>query len=210
MFRGLIVVVVLAGLLVTSDTQAGKYNPDRNIGDAAPVWKDLPGVDGKQHSLADLKDKEAVVVVFTCNSCPYAIEYEDRIIAFAKKHAGEKSKTAVVAINVNKVEEDLLPKMQQRAKEKKFPFAYLYDESQESARDYGALRTPEFFVLDQDRKIVYMGAMDDSTDPDKVKQNYVELAVAAVLAGKKPATQETVAVGCGVRYERKRRGRRKK
>ncbi len=206
-------VILTVGLILigsTTEAPAGKFNPDRNIGDDAPAWKDLPGVDGKKHSLADLKEKEAVVIVFTCNSCPYAVEYEDRLIAFTKKYAGEKSKTAVVAINVNKVKEDLLPKMKERAKKKEFPFPYLFDESQQIARDYGALWTPEFFVLNKQRKIVYMGAMDDSTDASKVKQKYVEAAVKAVLAGEKPATEETVAVGCRVRLERKRRSRRKK
>ena len=124
----------------------------------APAWIDLPGTDGKKHSLADLKDKPVVVVVFTCNSCPVGRTYEDRIIEFAKKHAAPDSKVALVAINVNTIEEDRLPKMQERAKEKGFPFLYLFDESQRIARDFGAMYTPEFFVIDKDRKIAYMGA----------------------------------------------------
>ena len=207
----ILIVATLVVLVPAETTSAGKYNPERNIGDAAPVWKDLPGTDGKTHSLADLKDKEAIVVVVTCNTCPYAVEYEDRIIEFTKKHAGEKSKIAVVALSVNTREEaDLLPAMKERAQEKKFPFAYLFDASQKIGRDFGATRTPEFFVLDKQRKIIYMGAMDDSTDPKKVTKNYVELAVQASLAGKKPETEETVAIGCGVRYERKSRVRRRK
>ena len=207
----ILIAATLVVLVPAGTTSAGKYNPERNIGDAAPVWKDLPGTDGKTHSLADLKDKEAIVVVVTCNTCPYAVEYEDRIIEFAKKHAGEKSKIAVVALSVNTREEaDLLPAMKERAQEKKFPFAYLFDESQKIGRDFGATRTPEFFVLDKQRKIIYMGAMDDSTDPKKVTKSYVELAVQAALAGKKPETEETVAIGCGVRYKRKSRARRRK
>jgi peroxiredoxin len=192
-------------VLLSSTLLAGEYNPVLNIGDAAPAWTGLPGVDDKQHSLADLKDKQAVVVVFTCNSCPYAVDYEDRLIAFSKKHCGPQSKVALVAINVNTVPDDRLPAMKVRAEKKRFDFPYLFDESQKIARDYGATFTPEFFVLDQQRKIAYMGAMDDNTDPAKAKVSYVEAAVEAVLTGKSPEVKETVARGCLVRYERQRR-----
>jgi peroxiredoxin len=198
--------VFLASIILsTGFLQAGEYNPVLNIGDAAPAWSKLPGVDGKEHSLADLKGKQLVIVVFTCNSCPAATLYEDRLIALAKKHAGPDSKAGVVAINVNRVEEDLLPAMQERAKAKKFPFAYLFDESQKIGRDYGANYTPEFFVLDENRKVVYMGSFDDNLDPSKVKVNYVEEAIAAALSGTKPTTKETVAKGCRVRYARERK-----
>ena len=190
--------------LISVSATAGEHNPVLSVGDAAPAWKDLPGIDGKKHSLADLKDKDAVVVVFTCNSCLYAIDYEDRLIAFAKKHAA-MGKVALVAINVNKIEEDSLPKMQERAKEKGFAFPYLYDDTQKIAKDYGATFTPEFFVLGKDRKIVYMGAMDDKTDPAQVKINYVDEAVNAAMQGAKPATGETVARGCTIRYARERK-----
>ncbi len=186
---------------------AGEYNPVLNVGDEAPAWKDLPGVDGKTHSLADLKKQPVVMVVFTCNSCPYAQDYEDRINAFAKKHAAGDGRVAVVAINVNHVPADSLAKMQARAKEKGFVFPYLYDDSQEIAKAYGATRTPEFFVLNAERKIVYMGAMDDSSNAAKVTKKYVEPAVKAALAGKEPELKETVAVGCNIRFVRKRRER---
>src|SRR6202050_4023332 len=94
----LITIAIAASLL--SSAHAGKFNDLLKIGDEAPAWVELPGVDGKKHSLADLKDKQVVVVVFTCNSCPVASDYEDRIIAFAKKYAGPDKPTAVVAINV--------------------------------------------------------------------------------------------------------------
>ena len=149
-----------------------------------------------------------MVVVFTCNSCDYAVEYEDRIIAFAKKYSAADSGVSVVAINVNRIEEDSLPAMKKRAAKRKFPFMYLFDESQKIANDYGAIRTPEFFVLDKNRKIAYMGAFDDSTDASKVKKVYVEDAIAAVKSGKKPKVEETVAIGCRIRFERRRRKRR--
>lgn len=189
----------------TAVAQAGKYNPVLDIGDTAPAWSKLPGVDGKEHSLADLKDKQVVVMVFTCNTCPYALDYEKRLIQFTKDYCGPDSKVALVAINVNRVPGDRLKDMQDRAKKYEYNFPYLYDESQKIAKDFGATFTPEFFVLDRDRKVVYMGAMDDNTMVDKVKTKYVEDAVKAALAGEKPAVTETVAIGCLVRYARERR-----
>lgn len=195
-----VAVLAIAGTLV-----GGEYNQVLNYGDAAPAWSNLPGIDGKRHSLADLKDKQLIVVVFTCNSCPVAVDYEDRIVAFAKQHAGPTAPVAVVAINVNKIEADSLPHMKERAEEKGFPFPYLFDETQKIARDYGATYTPEFFVLNKDRKVVYMGGMDDNSNPAGVTANYLAPAVQAALRGEKPATVETVARGCTIRYERERR-----
>jgi peroxiredoxin len=198
--RALLFAIVF--LAISSSLDAGQYNPALAIGDPAPAWKNLPGVDGKNHSLADLANKRLVVVVFTCNSCPIACDYEDRIIAFAKAHAAD---VALVAINVNRVPEDSLEKMQERAKEKSFTFPYLYDASQQIAKDYGATFTPEFFVLSPERKIVYMGGMDDSSDPAAIKHQYLEPAIQAALAGQTPEVTETVARGCRVRYARERR-----
>jgi peroxiredoxin len=190
--------------VVSLPLPAGEFNEVLSIGDAAPSWAELPGTDGKPHSLADLKDKEVVVLVFTCVSCPTAVDYEDRLQALAKKY-GEQGKVAVVAVCVNRVAEDKLPALTQRAAEKKFAFSYLYDESQQIAKRYGAVFTPEFFVIDKQRKIAYMGAFDDSTDPAGVKVRYVEDAIAAALKGEKPATTETIARGCRVRYARERK-----
>jgi len=194
--------VALAALAASAP--AGQFNKKLSAGDAAPAWKDLPGTDGKKHSLADLKDKDVVVVVFTCNSCPVAEAYEDRLIDFTRKHAAAESKVALVAINVNTVPEDRLDRMKERARAKGFPFPYLYDESQQTARDYGASYTPEFFVLDKERKVVYLGAMDDKTNPAEATVNYLAQAVEAALAGKKPEKAETLARGCMIRFARKR------
>ncbi|HVX15788.1 MAG TPA: thioredoxin family protein [Pirellulales bacterium] len=181
---------------------AGEYNEVLSIGDKAPAWKDLPGADDKQHSLAELADKEVLVVVFTCNSCPVARAYEERIAEFAAKHAAEGSRVGLVAINCNKIDEDRVPAIKERVKAKGFHFPYLHDESQQIGRDFGAIFTPEFFVLDRDRKVVYMGAFDDDGDAAKAKTNYVTDAVTATLAGKEPKTRETLARGCRVRYKR--------
>ena len=194
-------------LIVSAPLGAGEYNAVREIGDAAPAWTKLPGTDGKTHSLSDLKDKHVVVVVFTCNSCPYAVDYEDRLIAFHKKFASRN--VALVAINVNKVPEDALPAMKKKARQKKFPFVYLFDASQKIAKDYGAFFTPEFFVLNKQRKIVYMGSMDDNPDLKKVKTHYLETAVANVLAGRGVKKSETIPFGCRIRFDKKRRKRKK-
>lgn len=197
--------VILCGLaFMAARLTAGEHNLVLNIGDQAPAWVNLPGVDGKQHSLADLKDKEVVVVVFTCNSCGYSVDYEDRIIAFAKKSAGPKDRVALVAINVNKIEEDSLPMMKERAESKGFPYPYLFDETQKIARDYGANFTPEFFVLNKDRRIVYMGSMDDNANAQMVEKKYLEAAVESALKGEKPSVAETPARGCRIRYVRER------
>jgi peroxiredoxin len=181
----------------------GKFNKKIKVGDSAPVFTGLPGVDGKSHSMSDYADKDVMVVVVTCNHCPVAVAYEDRIIDFTKKYAsGPGSKVALVAINVNNNEADKLPKMIERAKEKGFNFPYLYDESQKIGRAYGATVTPEFYVLNKERKIVYTGSMDDSQNASKVKTNYLEGAVDATLKGQTPTVAETRAFGCGVQYQR--------
>jgi peroxiredoxin len=174
-------------------------------GDSAPDFKDLPGLDEKKYALADFKDKDVLVIAFTCNSCPYASDYELRLVALAKEYCGAGKQVALVAVNVNKVAEDLPPKMKERAEKQGFNFPYLFDETQEIARNYGALYTPEFFVFDKTRKLVYHGAFDDNSQADKVKKQYVRDALIATLAGEKPLTAETPPVGCAVRYERKKR-----
>jgi len=202
----LLYALAVSGVLgLSAAAWAGKYNKQLNIGDAAPDWKGLAGTDGQKHSMANLADKDVIVVCFTCNTCPYAVDCEDRLIALAKKFASEGHKCAVVAINANKVKDDLLPAMQERAKSKGFNFPYLHDETQQVAKSYGATFTPEFVVLNKDRKVIYLGAMDDSPDGKKITKRYLEDAVAAALAGKLPETTETPAVGCAVRYVKDRK-----
>lgn len=198
MFRGVIVALVVAGLALTGPAHAGKYNRKLKIGDAAPAFKELDGVDGKKHSFDEFKNKDVVVLVITCNHCPVARAYEKRIVEFTKKHG---DKVAVVAISVNTGEEDQMPQMQERAKEVGFNFPYLHDPSQKIGRALGATHTPEFFVFDKDRKVVYMGAYDDDLRISKVKEKYLDDAVASVLKGEKPATAETPALGCGIPYK---------
>jgi peroxiredoxin len=179
---------------------AGEFNAVLGIGDAAPRWSELEGVDGQRHGWDEVADAPCVVVAFTCNSCPYARDVEDRMIALSKEFAGDGVR--IVAINVNLVDEDSLPAMRRRAEEKAFPYPYLHDASQQIASDFGAIKTPEFFVLDRQGKVAYMGALDDSPDGQSVNRRYVADAVRAVLAGSVPETLETVPIGCRIRYAR--------
>lgn len=201
MLRYTAAAVLVACLAIGSFVNAGGA-AKLKIGADAPAWKDLPGVDGKMHSLADLK-QDVVVLAITCNHCPVAVAYEDRIIALTKKYSGADSKVAVVAINVNNLEADKLDKMKIRAQEKGFNFAYLYDGSQKIAREYNAKVTPEFYVLDKGRKVAYWGAMDNSQNASKVTANYLEDAIQAVLKGEAPKMPQTKAFGCGVKYDSK-------
>jgi thiol-disulfide isomerase/thioredoxin len=171
------------------------------VGDAAPGWSGLVGVDGKDHSLGEYKDKAALVIVFTCNHCPVAKAYEDRLIELQKDYASKG--VQVIAINVNNTAFDRLDKMKERAAEKGFNFPYLYDSTQVSAHDYGARVTPHAFVLCKERKIAYVGAIDDSQALDGVKVRYVRDALDALLAGKAPAKTESKAFGCGIKFDKK-------
>lgn len=183
---------------------AGEYNQVLSIGDKAPDWKDLPAADGGKYSLNDFRLKDVLVLTFTCVSCPAATDYEPRLNALAKKYSGPMSQVGVIAVCVNDVKQDRLDRLVERTKLKGLVFPYLYDGSQKIARDHGAIFTPEFYVFNKERKLIYMGAMDDATDPAKVTIDYVQTAIDAALENKLPKVQETVARGCRVRYRRER------
>lgn len=173
------------------------------VGDTAQDFS-LVNVKGKQVSLAGIKNAKGYIVVFTCNHCPYAKAYEQRIIELHKKYA--PLGFPVVAINSNDKDvqpQDSYDNMKKLAKKKKYPFNYVYDETQEIARAYGATRTPHVYVLDKDRVVRYIGAIDDnSEDPAMAKEHYVASAVDALLAGKDVATKETKAIGCGIKWKK--------
>ncbi len=186
--------LIFAGLLAAT-VDAKKVALE--IGAPTPDWKKLRGTDGKEHSLSDLKEAAAIVVVFTCNDCPFAQGYEERLakLMTAYKERG----LAVIAINPNKTED--LEAMRTRAKESKFPYPYVQDATQEVAKKFGALRTPEVFLLDKQRKIAYTGAIDDATLPGgEPKVKFLQDAVDAVLAGKAPPRTVTRAVGCTIQW----------
>ena len=172
------------------------------LGGQAPVFK-LKGTDGKTHSLDEYADKKALAVVFTCNHCPYAQAYEDRLIALQAEF-GDKG-FQFVAINSNEDKnypEDSFDRMVERAKAKKFNFPYLRDESQDAARAYGAVRTPHLFVFDGQRKLAYTGRVDDNwQQPGQVKSRDLRNAVAEILDGKPVTTPETYAIGCTIKWK---------
>jgi peroxiredoxin len=167
-------------------------------GDPAPTFSNLETTDGKKVSSSDFK-KDVLVVTITCNHCPVAVAYEDRIIKFVKDNCGADAKVDFVAINVNNLEQDKLPAMIERAKKKGFNFVYAYDPSQKIAKDLGASVTPEFYVFNKERKLVYQGAMDDAQDKPSV--NILEQAVKATLSGSE-VPKSTRARGCSVKYEK--------
>jgi peroxiredoxin len=176
------------------------------IGDVATNFS-LKNVDGTMVSLANYPDAKGVIVVFTCNHCPYAKAYESRIIGLHKEFAAKGY--PVVAINPNDpaaYPEDSFQNMVKRAKEKSYPFAYVLDEKQDVAKAFGATRTPHIFLLKKNAdtyQVAYIGAIDDNSEDAKlVKEKYVETAIAALIAGKTPAMTMTKAVGCGIKWKK--------
>ena len=182
---------------------AGMPESGLKVGDTAPDFR-LKNVDGKMVSLKDYKKAKGFIVTFTCNTCPYAVMYEDRIIELHKKM--EPKGYPVIAIQPNDPSVqpgDSFSKMQQRAKEKKFPFAYLMDEGQKVYPQYGATRTPHIFLLDNNLKVRYIGALDDNaSDATAVTKRYVEDAIAALEKGKDPEVTSTKAVGCTIKAKK--------
>jgi len=194
-----VVAVAVTCLLAACNTQAAPL-AELKIGAPAPDWSGVIGIDDKEHGLADYKEAKVVVMVFTCNHCPVAIAYQDRLVALQKDY--QKKGVQLIAVNVNNIPADRLEPMKVRAKEKGFNFPYLYDPTQKMGYDYGARVTPHVFVLDKDRKIAYVGAVDDNNNPKKAEKHYLREALDALLAGQKPAPAETRPRGCTVKYDR--------
>ncbi|NUY82165.1 thioredoxin family protein [Flavobacterium sp. MAH-1] len=173
------------------------------VGDIATDFK-LKNVDGKNVSLSDYKSAKGFIVIFTCNHCPFAKAYEDRIIALDKKYS--KQGYPVIAINPNnpeKQKEDSFDLMKKRATEKGFTFPYLFDEGQKIYPQYGATKTPHVYILQKTAKgneVKYIGAIDDNyEEPTAVKEKYVENAVDALLKGQSVKVTETKAIGCSIK-----------
>ena len=163
----------------------------------------LPGVDDKRHALTDYADKAAVAVIFSCNHCPYVRAWEDRMVQIQADYASRGAQLIAISANdATKYPDDSFSKMKERAREKGFNFPYLYDETQEIARAYGAQRTPEVFLFDKSRVLRYHGTIDDNCDaPNDVQAHYLRDALNAVLANRTPPTVETSAVGCTIKWK---------
>jgi peroxiredoxin len=198
----LAVVAIVIGATAFKQTETTGYK----VGDIATDFN-LKNVDGKLVKLADYKKAKGFIVVFTCNHCPFSQAYEQRIIDLHKKYA--QLGYPVVAINPNDAKrepEDSYEKMQELAKAKKYPFAYLHDETQQIAKTYGAARTPHVFVLQKTKagnKVMYIGAIDDNYEDAKAAtERYVETAVNNLLKGKTIAKTNTKAIGCTIKWKK--------
>nr|WP_315198815.1 thioredoxin family protein [uncultured Flavobacterium sp.] len=199
---------ILSGLLLfVSVFFIAGFTPDTptpyKIGDKATDFK-LKSIDGKIYSMSDFKGAKGFIVVFTCNHCPFAVKYEDRINALAKKYKPEGY--ILLAINPNDpaVEpDDSFELMKVRAKEKGFAFPYLFDEGQKIYPQYGATKTPHAFLLDKNGIVKYIGAIDDNVDSAKdVKEKYLENAIVALESGKTPSPETTKAIGCSIKAKK--------
>jgi len=190
----------------------GGHNPEQTeslkdmkgykIGDTATDFK-LKNIDGNMFSMSDIKDAKGYIVVFTCNECPFAKMYEDRLIALHNEYASKGY--SVIAINTNVTddnEKESFEAMQKRALEKKFPYVYLEDMGQKIFPQYGALRTPHVYLLDKEFIVQYIGTIDDNAKSAKdVKVKYVENAIQALEKGEKPNPNFTKAIGCPVKIK---------
>lgn len=193
--------LLLAAGLITAFTT---NNPSGyEIGSVATDFS-LKNIDNKNVSLKDYKDAKGFIVIFTCNHCPYAVAYEDRIIELDKKY--KKLGYPVIAINPNnpeKQKDDSFDKMQVRAKEKGFTFPYLFDDGQKIYPQYGATKTPHVYVLqktDKGNVVKYIGAIDDNhSDETAVEQKYVQNAVDALLKNQEVKVKTTKAIGCSIK-----------
>ncbi len=191
----LLIVALFASLAVSAQGY--------KVGDEAMNFT-LKNIDDKMVSLSDYANEKGVVVIFTCNHCPYSVAYEDRIVALDKKY--KKKGFPVVAINPNdptEYPEDSFENMKVRAKEKGFTFPYLFDEKQEVYPVYGATKTPHVYLLKNKNgkfMVKYIGAIDNnSKDAAKVTEAYLANAIDALLAGNKPNPELTKAVGCSIK-----------
>lgn len=175
------------------------------IGAALPMSDvKMMNVDGKEVTLAEARGKKGLLVVFTCNACPWAKAWETRIVELGNSAA--KQGIGMVAVNPNdpsQVGEDGYDNMKARAKERGMKFPYVVDATSGVARAFGATRTPEAFLFDKDGKLVYHGTIDDNAkEPKSVKSRYLNDAVNAVAAGKSVATSETKSLGCTIKFRK--------
>jgi peroxiredoxin len=171
------------------------------LGTEAPRFE-LPGVDGRDHSLDDYADAHLLVLIQSCNHCPYVQAWEGRMIDLQREF--DDRGVRIVAVNSNDAgshPEDSFEEMRARAEREGFNFDYLYDEPQAIARGLGAERTPEVFVFDRERRLRYHGAIDDSRDENAVSQRYLRDAIETLLAGHEPDLTETPPVGCTVKWK---------
>ena len=190
-------------LVLTISAFTIKPKDGYKIGDIATDFK-LENIDGSMVSLSDFNEAKGFIVTFTCNTCPYAVAYEDRIEALNKKYSSKGYPVIAIMPNNTDVKPgDNMEAMQKRAKEKGFTFPYLIDKGQKIYPQYGATKTPHVYVLQKTKKgniVKYIGAIDDNfQDANAVKTKYVEDAVNALLSGNEIKVKETKAIGCTIK-----------
>ena len=171
------------------------------LGEQAPDFRDLKAADGHLYSLGSFDSKPILVVMFTCNHCPYVVAYEGRMIKIQSDYSPKE--VQLVAINSNDTKsypEDSYDKMVVRAKEKHFNFVYLRDEDQKVVDAYGAVCTPHVFLFDKMRKLCYRGRIDDSKDPAKVTSHDLRNALDDLIAGRKVRVPDTRPFGCSIKW----------
>ncbi len=198
--KSVVLILSIFGLLGSFSAQAG-YEVGEVVNDFS-----LKNIDGNQVSLSDYGDAKGVIVVFTCNHCPYAKLYEDRIIELHKTYSAQGY--PVIAINPNdpeKVPEDSYENMKKRAKKKGYPFVYLFDDTQNVAKDFGATRTPHVFLLEKAKvkyKVAYIGAIDNNPQSaESADQFYVSDAIASLDSDQPVKVTNTKAVGCTIKWK---------
>jgi peroxiredoxin len=199
--------IILLVMLAFSAFLSQAQNATLKAGDTAPDFK-LKNVDGKEVSFASFPKAKGYIVVFTCNTCPYAIGYEQRIIDLDNKFRPQGY--PVIAINPNDPEAstaDTFEKMQELAKNKKYPFPYLFDGGQKITDQYGAKRTPHLFIVSKTAKgnvVEYVGAIDNDPEGTKAdKTKYAEDVIASLKSNQKPAITQTKEIGCTVKRKAK-------
>jgi peroxiredoxin len=172
------------------------------LGDTAADFA-LKGVDGKTYSLKDFDGAKALVVIFSCNHCPYVKAYEPRMVELQREFAGKGARFVVINSNdAAQYPDDSYANMVARAKEQGYNFPYLQDETQQVARAYGATHTPHLFVFDARRALAYTGKIDDNwQDAGAVKQHFLRDALADLAEGKRPRLAETHAIGCTIKWK---------
>jgi peroxiredoxin len=172
------------------------------LGTPAPAFS-LPGVDGKTWSLDSFSDAELLVVVFTCNHCPYAVASEDRLLEIQADYRDKGVRLVAISANdAAKYPDDSFDEMKKRAAEKHFTFPYLYDESQAVAHAYDAACTPDIFVFDRDRKLIYNGRIDDNWQkPAEVTRRDLRAVLDAALAGKSVDFEHVPSMGCSIKWK---------
>ncbi len=190
-------------LALSGTALAGPNDPELAIGTKGAGFE-LMGTDDKKHALPEFLSKsKATAIVFTCNTCPYSKAYEPVLLEIAAQYA--KQPVSFVLINSNSTEVqplDSFDEMVKLAKMKKYPFAYLHDETQAIATAYGAQRTPHVFLLDAEGVCRYRGRIDDNAKRDEVQTHDLTTAIDALLAGKEITTAETKAFGCTIKWRK--------